>query len=70
MSRKKFCPFTSDGVDYIDYKDLACLKKYIMENGRLVPSRITGTNARMQRRLALAVKRARFIGLLPFCDLH
>ncbi len=70
MSRKKFCPFTSDGVDEIDYKDLACLKKYIMENGRLVPSRITGTNARMQRRLALAVKRARFIGLLPFCDLH
>lgn len=70
MSRKKFCPFTSDGVDDIDYKDLACLKKYIMENGRLVPSRITGTTARMQRRLALAVKRARFIGLLPFCDLH
>lgn len=70
MSRKKFCPFTTDGADHIDYKDLACLKKYIMENGRIVPSRITGTKARYQRQLALAVKRARFLALLPYCDLH
>jgi len=70
MSRKKFCPFTSDGIEDIDYKDLECLKKYIMENGRIVPRRITGTKARFQRRLALAIKRARLLGLLPFCDLH
>lgn len=70
MRGKKFCPFTSDGVNEIDYKDVDTLKKYVMENGRIVPRRITGTSARFQRRLALAIKRARFLGLLPFCDLH
>ena len=68
-SRKKACPFSTDGAN-IDYKDLACLKKYIMENGRIVPSRITGTKARFQRQLALAIKRARYLALLPYCDLH
>ena len=61
---------TGDGIDEIDYKNIPCLKKYIMDNGRIVPSRITGTRAKFQRQLALAIKRARYLALLPYCDLH
>lgn len=68
--RRKFCRFTAEGVTEIDYKDLACLKNYITETGKIVPSRITGTRARYQRQLATAVKRARFLALLPYCDQH
>ena len=68
--RKKFCAFTSQGVKEIDYKDIRVLKDYIMESGRIVPSRITGTKARYQRQLATAIKRARFLALIPFCDNH
>ena len=68
--RKKFCKFTADGVTEIDYKDLATLKQYISENGKIVPSRVTGTKARYQRQLALAIKRARFLSLLPYTDKH
>ncbi|MDH5407819.1 MAG: 30S ribosomal protein S18 [Gammaproteobacteria bacterium] len=68
--RKKFCRFTADGIDNIDYKDLAILKGNITENGKIVPSRITGTNAKYQRQLATAIKRARFLALLPYCDSH
>ena len=63
--RKRFCKFTADGVIEIDYKDLATLKAYITENGKIVPSRISGTKVRYQRQLATAVKRARFLALLP-----
>ncbi len=68
--RKKFCRFTAEKVKEIDYKDLATLKNYITETGKIVPSRITGTKARYQRQLAAAVKRARYLALLPYSDSH
>ena len=68
--RKKFCKFTADDVASIDYKDLATLKNYITETGKIVPSRITGTRSFYQRQLAEAVKRARFLALLPYTDQH
>ncbi|MGD8595021.1 MAG: 30S ribosomal protein S18 [Gammaproteobacteria bacterium] len=68
--RKKFCRFTAEGVKEIDYKDLNTLKSFITETGKIVPSRITGTNARYQRQLARAIKRARYIALLPYSDAH
>jgi small subunit ribosomal protein S18 len=66
--RRKFCRFTAEGVTEIDYKDLNTLKQYVGESGKIVPSRITGTKARYQRQLATAVKRARFLSLLPYTD--
>ena len=68
--RRKFCKFTAEGVKEIDYKDLETLKAYVSETGKLVPSRITGTKAKYQRQLATAVKRARFLALLPYTDSH
>ena len=68
--RRKFCKFTAEGVERIDYKDLATLKGYITETGKIVPSRITGTKARYQRQLAVAVQHARFLSLLPYSDSH
>ncbi|TXH03650.1 MAG: 30S ribosomal protein S18 [Nevskiaceae bacterium] len=68
--RKKTCKFSSEGAAEIDYKDLATLKQYIVENGKIVPSRITGTKSRYQRQLAVAIKRARFLALLPYTDKH
>lgn len=68
--RRKFCRFTAEGVKEIDYKDLDTLKGYITETGKIVPSRISGTNARYQRQLATAIKRARFLALLPYSDSH
>lgn len=68
--RRKFCRFTADGVTEIDYKDLATLKNNVSETGKIVPSRITGTKARYQRQLARAIKRARFLALLPYSDQH
>ena len=68
--RRKFCRFTAEGVKEIDYKDLDTLKGYITETGKIVPSRITGTKARYQRQLATAVKRARYLALLPYSDQH
>ncbi len=68
--RKKFCRFTAEGGEEIDYKDLATLKQHITETGKIVPSRITGTRAPYQRQLATAIKRARFLALLPYTDHH
>ena len=68
--RRKFCRFTAEGVTSIDYKDLDTLKAYVSETGKIVPSRITGTKAKYQRQLATAIKRARFIALLPYTDSH
>ena len=68
--RRKFCRFTAEGVKEIDYKDLETLKAYVSETGKTVPSRITGTKAKYQRQLATAVKRARFLSLLPYSDSH
>ncbi len=64
--RRKFCRFTAEGVVEIDYKDIATLKNYITESGKIVPSRITAVSAKKQRELARAIKRARFLGLLPY----
>ncbi|EHQ56421.1 MAG TPA: 30S ribosomal protein S18 [Halieaceae bacterium] len=68
--RRKFCRFTAEGVQEIDYKDLEVLKQYITETGKIVPSRITGTKAKYQRQLATAIKRARYLALLPYTDSH
>ena len=68
--RRKFCRFTAEDVKEIDYKDLNTLRQYVSENGKIVPSRITGTKARYQRQLATAIKRARFLSLLPYTDNH
>ena len=68
--RKKYCRFTAEGITDIDYKDLNLLKQYVSETGKIVPSRITGTSAKYQRQLATAIKRARFLALLPYTDSH
>ena len=68
--RRKFCRFTAEETKEIDYKDLAVLKQYVSETGKIVPSRITGTRARYQRQLSTAIKRARFLSLLPYTDAH
>ena len=68
--RRKFCRFTAEGVKQIDYKDLDTLKAYITETGKIVPSRITGAKARYQRQLATAIKRSRYLALLPYSDSH
>ncbi len=68
--RKKFCRFTVEKVKEIDYKDLDVLKDFINENGKIIPARITGTRAHYQRQLAVAIKRARFLALMPYTDLH
>jgi small subunit ribosomal protein S18 len=68
--RRKFCRFTAEGIKEIDYKDVGLLKDFINENGKIIPARITGTKARYQRQLSVAVKRARYLALLPYTDLH
>lgn len=68
--RKKFCRFSAEGTVEIDYKDLNTLRQYIGETGKIVPSRITGTKAKYQRQLGVAIQRARFLSLLPYCDNH
>jgi small subunit ribosomal protein S18 len=70
LRRRKFCRFTAEGVKEIDFKNLDTLKGYITETGKIVPSRITGTKARYQRQLSTAIKRARFVALLPYTDNH
>jgi small subunit ribosomal protein S18 len=68
--RRKYCKFTAEGIKQIDYKDLETLKAYVSETGKIVPSRITGTKAKYQRQLATAVKRARYLALIPYTDSH
>ena len=68
--RRKHCRFTAEGITEIDYKDIEMLKQYISETGKIVPSRITGTKAKYQRQLAKAVKRARYLALIPYTDAH
>lgn len=70
LRRKKFCRFTAEKVTEIDYKDLDTLKQYVSETGKIIPTRITGTSARYQRQLTRAIKRARFLALLPYSDTH
>ena len=68
--RKRSCKFTAEGILEIDYKDLNLIKGSLTENGKIVPSRISGTKPKYQRQLSVAVKRARFLALLPYCDGH
>jgi len=68
--RKKYCRFTAEGIEEIDYKDINVLKGYITETGKIVPSRVTGTKSRYQRQLATAIKRSRYLALLPYSDSH
>jgi small subunit ribosomal protein S18 len=68
--RKKYCRFTAEGIEEIDYKDINTLKAYISETGRIIPSRNTGTKARYQRQLSRAIKYARYLALIPYCDSH
>ena len=64
--RRKTCPFSSDTAPKIDYKDARLLGRYVSERGKIVPSRITAVSAKKQRELSTAIKRARFLGLLPY----
>ncbi|NCN89624.1 MAG: 30S ribosomal protein S18 [Gallionella sp.] len=70
FKRRKFCRFTAEKIAEVDYKDINILKEFVSENGKLIPARITGTKAHYQRQLSVAVKRARFLALLPYTDLH
>jgi small subunit ribosomal protein S18 len=63
--RRRYCRFSAEG-----YKDVDLLKDFINENGKIIPARITGTKARYQRQLTTAIKRARFLALMPYCDKH
>ena len=68
--RRKFCRFTAEKIKQVDYKDIAILKDFINENGKIIPARITGTKAKYQRQLGVAINRARFLALLHYTDLH
>ncbi|HBT32882.1 MAG TPA: 30S ribosomal protein S18 [Pusillimonas sp.] len=70
FKRRKFCRFTVAGTEQIDYKDLDTLRDFIQENGKIIPARLTGTKAHYQRQLDTAIKRARFLALLPYTDNH
>lgn len=70
FKRKRFCRFTVAGVESIDYKDLDILRDFVGENGKITPARLTGTRAIYQRQLTTSIKRARFLALLPYTDLH
>jgi len=68
--RRKFCRFTAEKIKEVDYKDIAILKDFINENGKIIPARITGTKARYQRQLGVAIKRARYLALIHYTDKH
>ncbi|MDR1310297.1 MAG: 30S ribosomal protein S18 [Burkholderiaceae bacterium] len=70
FKRKKFCRFTAAKVDQVDYKDIETLKDFIQENAKIIPARLTGTRAIYQRQVDTAIKRARFLALLPYTSLH
>ena len=70
FKRKRFCRFTAEKVEWIDYKNIDVLKDFITENGKIMPARLTGTKAKYQRQLSDASNRARFLALLPYTDNH
>lgn len=70
FKRRKFCRFSAEKIEEIDYKDIDILKDFIGENGKIMPARITGTKSGYQRQLSTAIKRARFLALMPYTDLH
>jgi small subunit ribosomal protein S18 len=70
FKRRKFCRFTAEKIEWIDYKDVDLLKDFVSENGKIIPARITGTKAGYQRQLGSAIERARYLALLPYTDRH
>ena len=70
FKRRKFCRFTAEKIEWVDYKAIDILKDFINENGKIIPARITGTKTGYQRQLSTAIKRARFLALMPYTDLH
>jgi small subunit ribosomal protein S18 len=70
FKRRKFCRFSAEKIAEVDYKDIEILKDFVTENGKIMPARITGTKAHYQRQLGVAIKRARFLALMPYTDLH
>lgn len=70
IRHRKFCRFTAEKCVSIDYKDLVMIQSSIIESGKIIPSRITGTRSRYQRQLSRAIKRARYLSLLPYTDRH
>jgi small subunit ribosomal protein S18 len=66
IQKKKYCRFKKNGIKYIDYKDLEFLKKFLNEQGKILPRRITGTSLKYQRKVSQAIKRARHLALLPY----
>jgi len=66
MRNKKICRFTQNDIKYIDYKDVKMLQRYVTEQGKIIPKRITGTKSKYQRELAIAIKRARHMALMPY----
>ncbi|MEN9560287.1 MAG: hypothetical protein RLZZ502_1498 [Pseudomonadota bacterium] len=70
FKRKRYCRFTAEKIEQVDYKNIDILKEYVQENFKITPARMTGTKARYQRQLQVAIKRARFLALLPYTDKH
>ncbi len=70
FKRRKFCRFSAEKIEEIDYKDVDLLKDFVSENGKIMPARITGTKTGYQRQLSTAIKRARYLALMPYTDLH
>lgn len=70
VSRRKFCYFKENGITEIDYKDVRLLRRFVTEQGKIIPRRITGTSAKMHRKLVKAIKRARNIALMPYTNIH
>ena len=70
FKRRRFCRFTAEKVEQIDYKDIDTLRDFLTEQGKIFPARLTGTKAHFQRQLDTAIKRARFLALLPYSDNH
>lgn len=70
FKRRKYCRFSAEKIEEIDYKDVDLLKDFITENAKIMPARITGTKTGYQRQLSTAIKRARFLALMPYTDLH
>jgi len=69
QSRKKFCYFKENGITDIDYKDVKILRRFVNDQGKIMPRRITGSSAKMHRKLVRAIKRSRSIALMPYVDL-
>lgn len=68
VSKRKFCYFKENGITEIDYKDVKLLRRFVTDQGKIMPSRVTGSSAKMHRKLVRAIKRARNIGLMPFTN--